>query len=148
MSSKKNNKKTPKNKHEDPLFQAVTLITQTKKKIPKQKTPKNKTPKQKGGQDDFLNKIQDMLFTMNHVDYNGIGIQTTITPLNGNKDNIDKTFTEITEKEVRSTKPIRKCNQSTEKTIEEKKGGYGKKYINNHIRLIEDNQEGNLLHTL
>jgi hypothetical protein len=143
MSSKKNNKKTPKNKKEDPLFQAVTLITQTKKK-----TPKQKTPKQKGGQDDFLNKIQDMLFTMNHVDYNGIGIQTTITPLNGNKDNIEKTFTEITEKEVRSTKPIRKCKQSTEKNIEEKKGGYGKKYINNHIRLIEDNQEDNLLHTL
>jgi hypothetical protein len=158
MSSKR---KTPKKKlYEDPLFQAVNQFVKPRKisvslerKTPKRKTPKNKTPKQKGGQEDnFLNKIQDMLFTMNHVDYNGIGISTTFTPLDGNKDNSDKIFTEITQKGINTSKNKRICKgvqiggraihitEELEDGEKIAKGGYGKKYINNHVRLHEGPQ--------
>jgi hypothetical protein len=151
MSSKR---KTPKKKsEEDPLFQAVNQFVKPRKKTVslERKTPKNKTPKKKGGQkEEFLNKIQDMLFNMNHVDYNGIGISTTFIPLDGNKDNSERMFTEITQKGVQTSKTNRTCKtkqmggkkirviEETEEDENTPKGGYGKKYINNHVRLNED----------
>jgi hypothetical protein len=156
MSSK--SRRTPKKKlEENILLQAVNQFVKPQKKtvsleknIPKRKTPKNKTPKQKGGKEEnFLNKIEDMLFSMNHVEFNGIGIDTTFTPLDDNKDKSERMFTEITQKNVQTSKknrtlkssqmggkPVRVFEES-EEGEETPKGGYGKTYINNHVRLYE-----------
>jgi len=156
MSSKR---KTPKkkSKEEDILFQAVDIVMKSKKKPleknkPKIKTPKRKTPKQRGGKEDnFLNKIQNMLFSMNHTEFNGIGIDTTTTPLDGNSDNAERVFTQITQNEVSTSKsmpsfktkqiggnkPFRVIETYEEDDEKTQKGGYGKKYINNHVRLYE-----------
>jgi hypothetical protein len=164
MSSKR---KTPKkkSKEEDILFQAVHQMVKTKK--PKSKTPRRKTPKQKGGQEDnFLNKIQNMLFSMNHTEFNGIGIDTTFIPLDGNKNNIERMFTEVTQNTVSTSKSMptvkgkqiggnnkafRVIESYTEEDEEEEiqKGGYGKKYINNNVRLYEGpNANHHLFHPI
>lgn len=160
MSSKR---KTPKkkSKEEDVLFQAVHEMV-NKKKTPldkKSKTPRRKTPKQKGGQKDFLNKIENLLFSMNKIEFDGIGIDTTFIPLNGNTQNINRMFTEVKTNEVNTDTAHVNSNKNSNKkggnssfrvvqTIEEddntdtkNKGGYGKKFINNHVRLYEGLQE-------
>jgi len=140
MSSKK--KRTPKINQ---LYQSVEDMMKIQKTVPmKIKTPKNKTPKkpkkkQTGGdEDNFLSEIQNMLFHMNHVNYNGIGIRTTLIPFE-KPDSKQKTFTEIT-----PTKVIidQMTNEDSEKNIN-KKGGYGKKYVNNMIRLYEGSNDSN-----
>jgi len=139
MTSRK--KRTPKN---DQLYQAVENMMKIQKTVPmKTKTPKNKTPKkpkkkQTGGdEDNFLSEIQNMLFHMNHINYNGIGVRTTLIPFE-KPDSKQKTFTEITPTQVRIDKMT---NEDSEKNI--KQGGYGKKYVNNMVRLNEGTNDSN-----
>lgn len=139
MTSRK--KRTPKN---DQLYQAVENMMKIQKTVPmKTKTPKNKThkkPKKKqtgGDEDNFLSEIQNMLFHMNHINYNGIGVRTTLIPFE-KPDSKQKTFTEITPTQVRIDKMT---NEDSEKNI--KQGGYGKKYVNNMVRLNEGTNDSN-----
>jgi hypothetical protein len=131
MTSRK--KRTPKN---DQLYQAIEDMMK-KNKTPKNKTPKKPKKKQTGGDNDnFLTEIQNMLFHMNHVNYNGIGIRTTLIPFE-NPNSKQKTFTEITPTKVIIDKMI---NEESDKN---KQGGYGKKYVNNMIRLYEGSNDSN-----
>jgi hypothetical protein len=127
MTSRK--KRTPKN---DQLYQAVEDMMKKKTKTPKNKTPKKPKKKQTGGNDNFLSEIQNMLFHMNHVNYNGIGVRTTLIPLE-DKNSTQKLFMEITPTNVFIDKM----------TPEIKKGGYGKKYVNNMVRLYEGSNDSN-----
>ena len=127
MTSRK--KRTPKN---DQLYQAVEDMMKKKTKTPKNKTPKKPKKKQTGGNDNFLSEIQNMLFHMNHVNYNGIGVRTTLIPLE-DKNSTQKLFMEITPTNVVIDKM----------TPEIKKGGYGKKYVNNMVRLYEGSNDSN-----
>ena len=159
MSSKR---KTPKkkSKEEDILFQAVNQIVKHKKnpknKTPKNKTPKNKTPKQKGGLN-ILEKINTFISPnktksdekkdkslqttdiknggkINAFYPQGIQIDSTLTPLDGNIN-----------KSLRITFDVLEDEITTEnmETATKNKGGYGKKFINNHIRLYEGS-DGNI----
>lgn len=133
MTSRK--KRTPKN---DQLYQAVEDMMKKTSKTPKNKTPKKPKKKQTGGdEDNFLSEIQNMLFHMNHVNYNGIGIRTTLIPFE-NPNSKQKTFTEITPTKVIIDKMT---NEDSEKN--NKRGGYGKKYVNNMIRLHEYSNDSN-----
>ena len=78
---------------------------------------------------------------MNHVNYNGIGIRTTLIPLE-NPNSKQKLFTEITPTRVIIDKMT---NEDSEKDTKGpiKKGGYGKKYVNNAIRLNDGSNEYN-----
>lgn len=170
MSSKR---KTPKkkSKEDDILFQAVHKMIPSKSKTPKNKTPKsktpkNKTPKQKGGekQDPLLKEVKDLLFSMNNSEFDGIGIKTTFMPLDGNKDNINQLFSEVKHKTaITSMAPSSNTNNKNRggnksfrviQTFEEEddpkpvKGGYGKKYINNNVRLYEELQKNHLFDLL
>ena len=141
MTSRK--KRTPKN---DQLYQAVENMMKIQKTVPmKTKTPKNKTPKkpkkkQTGGNDNFLSEIQNMLFHMNHINYNGIGIRTTLIPLE-KPDSTQKLFTEITDNQVRIDKMMPNIDSKKNNNI--KQGGYGKKYVNNMVRLNEGTNDSN-----
>jgi len=128
MTSRK--KRTLKN---DQLYQAVEDMMKKKNKTPKNKTPKKPKKMQTGGdEDNFLSEIQNMLFHMNHVNYNGIGVRTTLIPLE-DKSSTQKLFMEITPTKVR----IDKMNNENSEKSPIKKGGYGKKYVNNNVRLYE-----------
>ena len=172
MSSKR---KTPKkkSKEEDILFQAVHQMAKSnsksktpKNKTPKSKTPKNKTPKQKGGKDNdngkddkFLNEVKGFLVSKPKLD--GIGIETTFMPLDGNKNN-KKMFTEVKKNNVinyfygqsqnnggnKSFRVIQTFDEDDANNIDTLKGGYGKKYINNNVRLYEGLQKNNLIHLM
>ena len=166
MSSKR---KTPKkkSKEEDILFQAVHQMAKSnsksktpKNKTPKSKTPKNKTPKQKGGDDKFLNEVKGFLVS-NPKKLDGIGIETTFMPLDGNKNN-KKMFTEVKKNNVinyfygqsqnnggnKSFRVIQTFDEDDANNIDTLKGGYGKKYINNNVRLYEGLQKNNLIHLM
>jgi hypothetical protein len=178
MSSKR---KTPKkkSKEDDILFQAVHQMAKSKtpknktpksktpkNKTPKSKTPKNKTPKQKGGKDDdngkddkFLNEVKGFLVSKPNLD--GIGIETTFMPLDGNKNN-KKMFTEVKKNNDinyfygqslnnggnKSFRVIQTFDEDDANNIDTLKGGYGKKYINNNVRLYEGLQKNNLIHLM
>jgi len=138
MTSRK--KRTPKNNQ---LYQAVEDMMKKKTvQVKTIKTPKNKTPKkpkkmQMGGdEDNFLSEIQNMLFHMNHVNYNGIGIRTTLIPFE-NPESKQKTFTEITPTKVIIDKMTNEDSDKNTNKNTNKQGGYGKKYVNNNIRLNE-----------
>ena len=147
MSSRK--KRTPKNNQ---LYQAVENMMNTKSvlvKTPKNKTPKNKTPKKSkkiqtgGDEDNFLSEIENMLFHMNHVNYNGIGVRTTLIPLE-DKSSTQKLFMDITPTRVIIDKMTNiEGVDSEKKTSPNKIGGYGKKYVNNAIRLNDGSNEYN-----
>ena len=142
MTSRK--KRTPKN---DQLYQAVeNMMKKNPVQVKTPQTPKNKTPKkpkkkQTGGdEDNFLSEIQNMLFHMNHINYNGIGIRTTLIPLE-KPDSTQKLFTEITDNQVRIDKMTPNIDLKKNNNI--KQGGYGKKYVNNMVRLNEGTNDSN-----
>jgi hypothetical protein len=132
MSSKH---KSPK-MEEDILLQTVQQMVNTKNKNVS-KSLEKKTPKQKKIKNDFLHKIEDMLFS----NTNSKSITENVEIMM-NKHNYKQQETEIKQpKIIRKTKRIGgNIIQITEEIYDDEeiiKGGYGKNFINNHVRLYD-----------